>query len=134
LKSSLANLGEPGLSAIAAKLEKVGRDKDTAAIFTETPGFLDSLRTLTENLIAQLKDNANEEVNEDLPYLHEKLLTIKEACSILDKRTAKDAITELRQRKWSVQNKEQLGKISEYLLFSDFEHAAGVAENIIKIL
>jgi len=132
MKSSLANLGELELSVAAARLEKAGREKDIAVILAKTPVFLNNLRALTERLKAIEDVNDEEAVNEDLPYLREKLLTIQGACSTYDKRTAKDALAELRQRKWSAQNREQLGKISEYLLISDFDQAVAVAETIIK--
>ena len=132
MKSSLANLGELELSAVAAKLEKAGREQNIELISTKTSDFLNNLRALTVKLKTLEEDNDEEDVTEDLLYLRERLLTIQGACSTYDKRIAKDAITELRQRKWSAQNKEQLAKISEYLLISDFDQAAGVAENLIK--
>ena len=48
LKSSMANIGEPELSAHAAILEHAARDKDASAISSKTPAFLDDLRAVID--------------------------------------------------------------------------------------
>ena len=61
--------------------------------------------------------------------MREKLLTIKEACEIFDKKTAKNAIAELRQRSWPRQTEEMLALIDEHLLNGDFDKVSGLAEH-----
>ena len=50
MKSALANINEPELSAFAAKLEQAGREKNIGAITSETPGFITELRKIIEKL------------------------------------------------------------------------------------
>jgi CheY-like chemotaxis protein len=132
-KGSLANIGELELYGVAAKLEQAGRDKNKTLIFGETPAFLESLRTLAKKLTPPEKENANEEINDDLPYLREKLLAIKTACSEYATGTAKKTIAELRQKAWSKRFEEPLIRISECLLHSDFDEAISVAESVMKM-
>jgi HPt (histidine-containing phosphotransfer) domain-containing protein len=50
MKSALANIGEPGLSAAALRLEEAGQGADTALMAAETPAFLRGLAGLIEKL------------------------------------------------------------------------------------
>ena len=50
MKSALAVIGQMRLAAIALKLELLGREQNNEAIATEIPVFLDSLRSLTNEL------------------------------------------------------------------------------------
>jgi HPt (histidine-containing phosphotransfer) domain-containing protein len=134
LKSALANIGESDLSAVAAKLEQAGRDKNIGKIAAETPAFLDNLRALVTKLTPPKKDRADENVDEDLPYLRDKLLVIQTACTQYDIKTADETITELRQKQWSSHTEEALIKISEYLLHSDFDETVDLTEDILKTL
>jgi hypothetical protein len=59
------------------------------------------------------------------------LSVIQAACVTDDKKTVKDALAELMQKRWSRQTREQLNTIAEHVLHSDFEEAAGVAERLI---
>jgi hypothetical protein len=47
----------------------------------------------------------------------------------MDKKTAKTALSELREKAWPRQIKEQLAAIAELLLHSDFNDAAEAAKN-----
>jgi HPt (histidine-containing phosphotransfer) domain-containing protein len=134
MKSSLANIGEPELSAVAAKLEKAGRDKNKELIFSETPAFLDSLQLLVKKLAPPRKEKSNEAANDDLPYLREKMLVVKTACSQYDIGIADSTITEIRKKAWSSRFEEPLNKIAECLLHSDFDEAISVVENTIKLI
>jgi signal transduction histidine kinase/CheY-like chemotaxis protein len=53
MKSSLAHVGETELSALAAKLEQAGRDKDTTLMSAETGEFLGKLRAVIEKFTPQ---------------------------------------------------------------------------------
>jgi len=48
IKDALAGIGEWELSAVAEKLEIAGIDRDKVTILTETPGFLDALRSVID--------------------------------------------------------------------------------------
>jgi signal transduction histidine kinase/CheY-like chemotaxis protein/HPt (histidine-containing phosphotransfer) domain-containing protein len=128
MKSALANIGETELSAFASRLEEIGHQRDTAVLSDETPAFLEKLRAAAEKIKPE-EDGVNitEDSNDDMMYLREKLAEIQKACAALDKKTAKNALGELRQKTWSHPVKELIGAISEYLLHSEFEKAGKLA-------
>jgi len=130
IKSALANIGEAGLSDTASKLEKAGRENNKDVMLAETPILISSLKFLVEKLTP--KENANNaEINEaDIPFLKEKLLEIKTSCDELNKKDAKKALNELKQKKWSVDISAALDKIETHLLHSEFSEASEIAENI----
>jgi len=131
MKSALANVGETELSAAAFRLEQAGREKDINVIKFETPGFLEKLRKIIEKINSKNEENETcEDTEESLALLNEKLVEIKEACAAFDKKTAKAALNELREKTWSHNTKELLNKIAEHLLHSEFEEAARIAGNI----
>jgi signal transduction histidine kinase/CheY-like chemotaxis protein/HPt (histidine-containing phosphotransfer) domain-containing protein len=128
MKSALANIGETELSAFALRLEEAGRQGDAAVLSGETPAFLEKLHAAAEkNKLKEDGENIIEDSNADIAYLRQKLAVIQLACSALDKKAAKDALSELQQRPWSRPVKELLGAISGYLLHSKFEEAGNLA-------
>jgi len=50
MKSALAYIGNKELSAVALKLEVLGRDNDVEGLIAETPPFLNALKAFTEGL------------------------------------------------------------------------------------
>jgi signal transduction histidine kinase/CheY-like chemotaxis protein/HPt (histidine-containing phosphotransfer) domain-containing protein len=128
IKSALANVGETELSDFAFRLEEAGRKKDTAVLSSETPAFLERLHSAAEKI------NPNEDYeplaedsSDSILFLREKLAIIQLACIALDKKSAKETLSELQQKMWSRPVKELLGAISEYLLHSKFEEAGNLA-------
>jgi len=129
MKSALANIGEKELSAIALRLEQAGREKNINVILSETSDFLEKLEKVI-NEIRQKKpklENA-EDTEEALILLNEKLKIIKEACSALDKKTAKKALNELREKAWSYETNELINLIAEHLLHSEFDETSALVE------
>jgi len=135
IKSAIANLGRKELSAVAFSLEQAVRDGKTDVITSETPAFIDMLRTLAGELNQEI-ESANGEADtaaeDDNPYLREKLLEIMAACEAYDNKTAKAIITELREKAWTPPVKEMLGAIAEHLLHSEFDEAVNALELFIK--
>jgi len=127
MKGALANLGMMELSAIAMKLEQLGRDNDIEAIIAETPHFLDLLQDCVDKLKPEESHTDIEASDEDKSYLENKLSIIKSACEEFDDTTIEEALKELRSKKWPKQANELFDKLSENLLHSDFEE-------IIKIV
>ena len=136
MKSALANIGETTLSAVAAKLEKAGRDKNIKVMSEETSAFLTDLRKVIEKLDTP-KDTGGEAMDENSDevqsYLRDKLLAVKEACETFDKKAAKAVIAELREKALSGPTKELLAEIAEHLLNGDFEEVVSVAERVTGI-
>jgi HPt (histidine-containing phosphotransfer) domain-containing protein len=132
MKSALANIGKMNLSATALKLEQSGRENNIEVIKSETPAFLDSLRAFIDEITPKTEHADSEAVDENKPYLHEKLLAIKTACEEYDKNAADDLLAGLRKKTWTPSTKEQLNTIAEHLLHSDFDEVVSVVDEIIK--
>ncbi|MCL1901378.1 MAG: ATP-binding protein [Firmicutes bacterium] len=130
LKSALANIGQAELSKAALNLEQAGREKNIVIVKNETPAFVVSLK----NIIKELKQDKGGETLEKgkADFLHFKLSEIKAQCSVFDKKAAKDALAELKQKSWPEKIKKQIEAISGYLLHSDFDEAVNVAEKILQ--
>jgi PAS domain S-box-containing protein len=134
IKGSLANIGEKEISAVAAKLEQAGRDKKIDVISAETPEFINNLWTIIKKLTPQKKEKTNGAIDEDLPFLREKLLAIQIACSNLDVETADRAIFELKEKTWSTRIEEPLTTIEGHLSLCDYSEAAIVTGELLKTL
>ena len=134
MKSALANIGETELSAEAGKLEQAGREQNTKLILSELSLFIEHLYAVVEKLEPKTESSETADDIKDNPYLKEKLLAVKTACSSLDKKTAKDTLAELKQKIWPQSVKEQLSTIAGYLLHSDFDEAKKVIDELIQQL
>jgi signal transduction histidine kinase/FixJ family two-component response regulator len=141
MKSALANIGEKELSAEAAALEHVGREKDINLLLSGFPPFLEMLNTVIKKL--EPKEDAGKNAEDagnnagdlgDNQYLKEKLLAVKEACTSYDKKTAKDTLAEIRGKTWSKPVSEQLGELSAHLLHSDFDEAIKAIDDCVRQL
>jgi len=133
MKSALANIGENELSVIASRLEQAGREKDINVIISETSEFLEKINMVINEIKLKNKDNNNVEDTQDaLVFLNEKLIIIKDACTALDKKTAKNALAELREKTWSLNTKELINSIAEHLLHSEFDETLALVDKHIK--
>jgi signal transduction histidine kinase/CheY-like chemotaxis protein/HPt (histidine-containing phosphotransfer) domain-containing protein len=135
MKSALANIGETELSGVANKLEEAGRGQKITIMSNETPSFLSALHSVIEK-IKPNKDGVGNEAgikDDDRAFLFEKLAVIQKACAEYDKKTAKNALSQIRQKKWPNKTEELLDKIAEHLLHSEFGEAATMAENCKNI-
>jgi PAS domain S-box-containing protein len=132
LKSALANIGEMEISGCAKELEQAGRDRNIAFISKESPSFLNDLRAVVERFKSGAQeysvDSVSDISDEDKAYLHKTLLAVKEACAVYDKKAAKAALAELKQKPLPKMYSELLDTIAEHLLHSDFNEAAAVCE------
>jgi signal transduction histidine kinase/DNA-binding response OmpR family regulator len=127
MKSALANVGESELSGEALKLEQIGREKNIDLILSSIPAFIKDLNKVIEKLSPDEEDS-NEGV--DLAFLREKLDTIQKACASYDKKTAKEALSELKRKNHSKEIKDLLSGIAEHLLHSEFDEAAEIVREI----
>ena len=133
MKSALANIGKPELSASAYRLEQASREKDINVLSSETPGFLDELYAVIKEIKPKDEDyETSEETDDAIALLREKLIVIHDACAALDKKTAKNTLNELREKTWTHKTRELLNKIAEHLLHSEFDNAAALALEYIK--
>ena len=133
MKSALANIGRADISAVALKLEKLGRENDIESVAVETPAFLNSLKALIEELTPAEDNDGEETIDEDNQYLSEMLLNIRTACEEYDNSTAADMLEELKKTVWPRRTKALLGKIDEKLLHSDFDEIADDISEFLNI-
>jgi len=132
LKTMLANAGEKELSAVAFKLEQAGRERNLSVMSKETPGFLKEMQAIVQKIRLKIEGKENtvkavKAADEDIEYLREKLLVIKEACGMYDRKTIKSAIAELKQKEWSLQTMAILDTIAEHLLNGDYDKISSLA-------
>jgi len=129
MKSALANIGETEVSGFARILEMAGKERDLAIISTETPDFMNKLRAIIKKITPQEEDDDGKAAEEDRGFLQEKLIIFRAACTVYDKKAAKEILVELKKKNWSRTTKEMLNTLAEHLLHSDFEEAANIARD-----
>ena len=138
MKGALGNIYEPGHAVLAGNLEKAGLQKDFTLIKNETPVFLEALESLIKKYKKNEADAAvypdNKELSaDDAKFLWEKLSIIKTACETFNRKDAKDALEELKQRIWPRNINDNLNEISVHLLHSAFKTIAVITENTMKM-
>jgi len=132
MKSALANVGENELSAEAAKLEHLGRDKNVTDIMSLLPIFMEKLFAVICKY--EPEEVSDENVESDNSLLKEKLEAIKIECIAYNKKSAKDLLSHLRQKQWPSETRNWLGIIAEHLLHSEFDEAARAIEDFVNQL
>jgi len=119
MKSALANINEKETSNLAAELEKAGKEQNRNKIEAETPAFIAKLKAI----IAKIDEGADQgaDADENPAYLKEQLQIISVACEVYDVESIETALENLKKMKWTKETRAFIDKISEYILFSDFE-------------
>ena len=134
MKSALANVGESELSNKASELEQAGREQNINLILASLPAFLDELNKVIDNLKPAEEEPFEEEQiamsGEDTAFLRDKLLEIQTACFSYDKKSAKSALSALKQKTWPRNIRDQLSAIAERLLHSEFDEAASITKEV----
>jgi signal transduction histidine kinase/DNA-binding response OmpR family regulator len=131
MKSALANINELEASKQAASLEKAGKERDIAAIRSETQGFMDALKDIVAKIKTEPDNTAT--TDENPAYLLEQLEVIYKACGDYDERIAEIALEKLGKMQWTSETKTLLDQVTEHLLFSDFEAARKKTEKALKL-
>jgi len=131
MKSALANIGMPELSANAFQLEKAAQYGEIELMASETAAFIDALRKVVRGLTMREENDGSATADENKPYLYEKLIAIKAACSAYDVKALNDAIMQLSEKSWSQSTHNLLSAISKYLLSSDFEDIVDAVDDFL---
>jgi len=134
MKSALANVGENELSAEALRLEQAGREKDIKLVLNDIPSFLEKLYTVIykfEEKEERLRElNAGEKG--DVEFLKDKLLEIRTACDVFDKKAAKDLLAKVKEKSWDISVDKCLSEIAGSLLHSEFDEASDLINNFLQ--
>jgi YesN/AraC family two-component response regulator len=128
IKNVLLNIGYKELSEKAYELEQAGEGQNYDVMLSETPAFINALKTLSAKHKIENKNKISEISAEDKEYLQEKLLVIKDASTAFDKNTAKNGLDDLRKKEWPDFLNSVFDDIATYLLHSEFKKAAAAAE------
>ncbi|MCL2188050.1 MAG: ATP-binding protein [Defluviitaleaceae bacterium] len=131
MKSSLANINEAEMSAMAKKLEEAGDSGNTDYIHANSNAFIKQLETFLQTLQEPEEING-EDVEEDTPFLHEQLILIKNACEDYDDTTAYKAFDALAQKTWKTKTARFI-EDTRSLLYSDSDFD-GVVEAVQELL
>ena len=123
IKGALTNIGEPGLSRLAAKLEKAGRENDTAQITALTSVFLSGLRALLEKIEPKQTEDSTDK---DPEYLRDRLLSVRDLCAEYNRKGALDVLEEIKH--CSKKTRAVLDEIMSLVLQSEFAEAGIAAE------
>jgi signal transduction histidine kinase/DNA-binding response OmpR family regulator len=127
MKSVFINIGENGLSEMAYALEIAGKQLDRDTIKNKTQEFIDITKKIVKVAEIEIaKKEIDKDENTDL--LREQLKIINDACTKYDAKKANAALADLNNMLWAGETKNVLGRISEYILHSDFEKAKEEAE------
>jgi len=121
MKSALANIGENEASKLTLSLEKAGKEKNKNTIEAETPAFIAKLKDITAKIDSIADTGADVDADENPAYLREQLQIISKASESYDVQTIETSLENLKKMRWTKETKALLDKISEYILFSDFE-------------
>jgi PAS domain S-box-containing protein len=132
MKSALAIIGEVKLSDSAHILEQAGNNKDMDTISTETPGFIDALRSIVDRFKPETITDDTLPAQDDIDFLREKLNEIKTTCEKFNMRAAKMALADLKQKTWTQEINGILDEISANILRGDFKKVVAVAEKMVK--
>ncbi|MCL2211170.1 MAG: ATP-binding protein [Treponema sp.] len=132
MKSALANIGENDLSAIALKMENAGKRWDFDMLLNETSAFINALKSLILKYKTVEETENGEIPSEDLVYLQNKLADIRTACLLLDKRSAKKVINELKNTVWPRRIKSVVDELFMHLLHSDFKEMVKLVDEFGK--
>ena len=128
LKSALANIGEIEASRLAFVLEKAGKDRDKNAIKAHSPTLIFDIRSIMEKLETKRKVvNVTTDVDSDPRLLHDQLQIICDACTDYDERPIYTALEELKEHSWKVDTQALIDKISEQMLYGNFDEVGKLA-------
>jgi len=128
LKSALANIGELEASRLAFTLEKAGKDRDKNTIKAQAPTLIFDIRSIMEKIEKKkLVVNSSTDVDSDPSFLHDQLQIICGACADYDERPVYAALEALKEHSWKVETQALIDKISEQMLYGNFDDVGKLA-------
>jgi CheY-like chemotaxis protein len=137
IKTALTYVRQPKLSAVAARLEKCGNDRDAATILSDTPEFFEELQAVIEevkNLLPVKVESQVDASEEDVMLLRESLTELHAACKAFDIKSARELLASLKEKSWPSGISEGLERISVHVLHSSFKKAAAETEKVFEEL
>ncbi len=132
IKSALANIGETVASKLAFVLEKAGKEQDKELIKAQTQALIDDILSIKAKIESKNKasDSINE-VDQDPGFLREQLQIICNGCADYDERPVNAALEALKKLSWKKETKTLIDKISEQMLYGDFDEVRRLASEVL---
>jgi len=134
LKSALANIGAKKLSDFAKGLESAGKNNSFDFIFKNNENFIIELEKLLKYLGIIIAENTKEKSeldNQDIIFLKNSLSELKTALDNMDAEKINNLLKELESKIWDKTNRENINKISQLVLISDYDEAIELINNIL---
>jgi len=133
MKSALSNIGEKQLSGFALKLELAAKNEDKEMLLKDTPDFINNLKTLLKKIYRPETNEITENVSsDDMYFLQNKLNEFKTACDKFIIRDAKNALNDIKQKKWPQNINKAIEEIFIYLFRGEYSKAVSVADKVIS--
>jgi signal transduction histidine kinase/CheY-like chemotaxis protein len=134
MKSALANIDELSVSKQAFALELAGKEFNRAFIKAHTKSLIDAIINI-EVKIQLEKDKAvlDNDIEENLDFLFEKLQIICAACVAYDERPINTALEALKKLSWKKETRILIDKIAEQVLYGDFDEAGKLAKEHLRV-
>jgi len=135
MKSALNNIECSDLSAVAAELEKAGREEGgIIKIKVQLPKFIEELeKVVNKNL--QTKEIPSENIAANIELLKTQMTALVKACEQLDFNTVKSICKDLEKNEYPKNRQGLIDEICESVLFGDFERIQNLASaaNLKKV-
>ena len=129
LKSALANVGVPELSAAAADLENAGKNSDMDFIAENLASFREKIVVIIGNVRGALP--APEEPADSISVLDDDMLAnLKTAVEAEDSVAADDILDVLMKQPYDAKIKEMLTAVSDAVLMYDFDEAVKIIDDL----
>jgi signal transduction histidine kinase/DNA-binding response OmpR family regulator len=132
IKTALANIGEPNASRAALALEEAGRDDQTDELYENIPDFIETLERLIEKHKPAEAPDDDCDVEEDTPYLHEKLNEIIAGCEKYKIRELKKLVAELKEKTWKRKTAKVIDEISLKLLHGKYKDVISISQQLMN--
>ncbi|MDR3256025.1 MAG: response regulator [Synergistaceae bacterium] len=136
LKSASASVGAAEISQEAASLEDAGHRGDMEFISGHLAGFREALFILTGNIRAALtpdESGVGAESEGKITIMDRPaLLRLKASLEAEDIGAVDGILDEFTRRSFSAEIKHKLSDISDYVLLSEFNEAAGVVDGLLR--
>jgi CheY-like chemotaxis protein/nitrogen-specific signal transduction histidine kinase len=131
MKTALSNIGEPGWSIAALRLEQAGREMKLELMSDEIPAFLKALGNLIGKLHTSPVRSSPETISPaDRFFLQKELQALKQACAAFDRPSAQKALAALAEKQWPDSIAASLDDISTLLLHSAFKKISAAADKL----
>ena len=137
LKSSSANIGADGISAVARELENAGNEADAEFIGARLQGFLNSVHVLLQNIREYLENNrrampADDLKPADMAYLANSLDEIRRCVEAVDLDGVETILGRLGKYAWEEPAQSGIAAIRDCLNVFDYDGVTAATARVVE--